>query len=310
MAGIQDRHVVLFCHLINGREQRIEVLLCVDVLLAVRGQQNVLSLLQAKAGVDVGGLYFGEVCAKDLCHRGAGHVGALFGQATVREVAAGVLGIGHVDIGDDVDDAAVGLLGEALVFAAVAGFHVEDRDVEALCADHGQAGVGVAEYQDRVRHNFSHELVAARDDVAHGLAQVRADRVQVDLGIVQLEVVEEHAVEIVVVVLPCVRKNRVKIFPALLDHRCQADDLRPCADNDQELQLAVFFPIHVKFAHLCFPFMDATLGATHGYFQLLPKKINHTGSKNVSGCVGSKISLAHISVTRFSVSLRLMMLWV
>ena len=78
---------------------------------------------------------------------------------------------------NDVDDAAVGLLGEALVFAAVAGLHVEDWDVKALCADYGQAGVGVAEHQDRVRHDLSHELVAARDDVAHGLAQVRADRV-------------------------------------------------------------------------------------------------------------------------------------
>ena len=118
--------------------------------------------------------------------------------------------------------------------------------MEALCADHGQAGVCVAEHQNRVRHDLRHQLVAARDDVAHGLAQVRADRVQVDLGIVQFEVVEEHAVKVVVVVLPCVRKNLVKIFPALLDHRYQADDLRPCADNDQQLQLAVFFPIHVK----------------------------------------------------------------
>ena len=264
MAGIQDRHVVLFCHLINSCEEGIEVLLCVDVLLAMRGQQNILALLQSKAGVDVGRLNLGQVCAQDLSHRRAGHVSALFGQAAVGEVAAGVLGIGHVDIGDDVDDAAVGLLGEALVFAAVAGFHVEDRDVEALCADHGQAGVGVAEHKDRVRHDLRHQLVAARDDVAHGLAQVRADRIQVDLGIVQFEVVEEHAVEVVVVVLPCVRKNRVKILPALLDHRCQSDDLRPCADNNQQLQPAVFFPIHVKFAHLCFPFKEDPLKPSYG----------------------------------------------
>jgi hypothetical protein len=34
----------------------------------------------------------------------------------------------------------------------------------------------------------------------------------------------------------------------------------------------------------------------------------YTGSKNVSGCPGSKISFAHMSVTRFSVSLTLMIL--
>lgn len=42
------------------------------------------------------------------------------------------------------------------------------------------------------------------------------------------------------------------------------------------------------------------------YFQLY----NHTGSKKVSGLFGSKISLQVITVTRSSVSLRLMMLCV
>ncbi len=36
----------------------------------------------------------------------------------------------------------------------------------------------------------------------------------------------------------------------------------------------------------------------------------YTGSPKVSGLSGLNISLAHMRVTRFSVSLRLMMLWV
>ena len=40
-----------------------------------------------------------------------------------------MLGVGHVDVGDHVDDAAVGLFGQALVLAAVAGLHVEDGEV-------------------------------------------------------------------------------------------------------------------------------------------------------------------------------------
>ena len=106
MAGVENRHVVLFCHFIDSCKQRSKVLFGVDIFFAVRGQENILALFQSEAGVYIRGLYFGNVCAKDLGHRGAGHIGALFGQAAVREVAAGVLGIGHVDIGDDVDDAA------------------------------------------------------------------------------------------------------------------------------------------------------------------------------------------------------------
>ena len=59
-------------------------------------------------------------------HGAAGDVGALLGEAGVGQVAAGVLAVGHVDVGDDVHDAAVGLLGQALVLAAVARLHVEE----------------------------------------------------------------------------------------------------------------------------------------------------------------------------------------
>ena len=42
----------------------------------------------------------------------------------------------------------------------------------------------------------------------------------------------------------------------------------------------------------------------------LTSQFGYTFSKNVSGLLGSKISLQYITVTRFSVSLKLMMLWV
>lgn len=48
------------------------------------------------------------------------------------------------------------------------------------------------------------------------------------------------------------------------------------------------------------------LSTNHQSFLRIP----HTGSPNVSGCPGSKISLQVMTVTRFSVSLRLMILCV
>ena len=106
-----------------------------------------------------------------------------------------------------------------------ARLHVEDGDVEPLGRDGGQAAVGVAQDQQRVGPHLHHQLIARGDDVAHGLAQVRAHGVQVDVRVVELQVAEEDAVERVVVVLPGVRQQAVEVAAALLDDLGQADDL-------------------------------------------------------------------------------------
>ena len=239
VAGVQDRHVVFLRQRVDGGEQAREVRLGVDVLLAVGGEQHVTLGLQAELGEDIRRLDLVQVGAQDLRHGRARDVGALRGAAGVLEVAAGVLGVGQVDVGDHVDDAAVGLLGQALVLAAVARLHVEDGDVEPLGRDGGQAAVGVAQDQHRVWPHLDHQLVRGRDDVAHGLAQVGAHGVQVDVRVVQRQVSEEDAVERVVVVLPGVRQQAVEVAAALLDDFGQADDLGAGAHDDQQLQAAV-----------------------------------------------------------------------
>ena len=251
VAGVQDRHVVFLGQRVDGGEQAREVRLGVDVLLAVGREQHVLLRLQAELGEDVRGLNLVKVGAQDLRHGRPGDVGALRGAAGVPEVAAGVLGVGQVDVGDHVDDAAVGLLGQALVLAAVARLHVEDGDMEPLGRDGGQAAVGVAQDQQRVGLHLDHQLVARGDDVAHGLAQVGAHGVQVDVGVGELQVAEEDAVERVVVVLPGVSQQAVEVAAALLDDLGQADDLGAGAHDDKQLQAAVVFESnHLVFSHI------------------------------------------------------------
>ena len=245
VAAVEDGHVVLLGHLVDGGEQAQEVLLGVNILLAVGAEKDVLALLQAQALVDVAGLYLLEVAVQDLGHGAAGDVGALLGEAGVGQVAAGVLAVGHVHVGDDVHDAAVGLLGQALVLAAVAGLHVEDGDVQPLGPDDAEAAVGVAQHQHGIGLGGDHQLVALGNDVAHGLAQVVAHSFHVDVGIGQLEVLEEHPIEVVVVVLPGMRQQTVKVRAALVNHRRQPYNLWPRAHDDQELQLPIFF----KFCH-------------------------------------------------------------
>ena len=206
VAGVQDGHVVLLGHLVDGIEQAQEVLLGVNVLLAVGAQQDVPTLLQAQALVDVAGLYLLEVVVQHFGHGATGDVGALLGEAGVGQVAAGVLAVGHVHVRDDVHNAAVGLLGQALVLAPVAGLHMEDGDVQALGPDDAQAAVGVAQHQHGIGLGGHHQLVALGNDVAHGLAQVTAHGLHVDVRIGQLEVLEEHAIEVVVIVLASMRQ--------------------------------------------------------------------------------------------------------
>ena len=241
VAGVQDRHVVSLGQGVDRGEQAREVRLGVDVLLAVGGQQHVALGLQAELGEDIGGLDLIKVGAKDLGHGRARDVGALRGAAGVPEVAAGVLGVGQVDVGDHVDDAAVGLLGQALVLAAVAGLHVEDGDMQPLGTDDGEAAVGIAQHQHGIRADGGHQLVALGNDVAHRLAEVGAHGIHIDLGVGQLQIMEKDAVQVIVVVLTGVGQNDIKILAGLIDDGCKPDDLRARADDDKQFQLAVIF---------------------------------------------------------------------
>jgi len=61
VAAVEDGHVVLLGHLIDGIEQAQEVLLRVYVLLAMGRQEDVFALLQAQALVDVAGFYLRQI---------------------------------------------------------------------------------------------------------------------------------------------------------------------------------------------------------------------------------------------------------
>ena len=180
-----------------------------------------------------------------LRHRGAGHVGTLLRQAALDEVSPRVLRVAQVYVGDDVHHPPVRLLRKALVLAAVARLHVEDRDVEPLRAYHAQAAVRVAKNQHSVWTGLNHQPVAAGDDVPHGAAEVVAYGVHVDIRIFEFQVLEEYPVEVVVVVLPRMGKQAVEVLPALGYNGRQADDLGPRADDDQQLQPAVVLESYV-----------------------------------------------------------------
>ena len=232
VAAVEDGHVVLLGHAVDGGEEAHEVLLGVDVLLTVSGQKDVLTFLQSQTLVNIRSLYLRKIIMQHLRHGRAGHIGTLLGEAGVGQVATGVLAVGHVHVGDDVHNAAVGLLGQALVLAAVAGLHVEDGDVQALGTNDAEAAVGIAQDEDGIGPRLDHQLVALGNDIAHGLAQVVAHSLHIHIRIGQLQVLEEHTVQIVIIVLAGMRQQAVEIHTAFVNHSRKADNLRPCAYNN------------------------------------------------------------------------------
>ena len=146
-----------------------------------------------------------------------------------------MLRIGHIHVGDDINDTAVGLLGQALVLAAVAGLHVENGNVKSLGSDNAEAAVGVAKDQYTVGLGLGKELVGAVDDIAASSAKVVTDSIHIDLGLCELQILEEDTVEVVIVVLARVGENHVKVLAALVDDGGETDDLGARADNDNEL---------------------------------------------------------------------------
>ena len=245
MTAIEDGHFVFSGNGIDGVEEGEEVFLGVNVFFAMGTQEDVFAFFETETLVDVAGLDVGEVLMQDFGHGGAGDIGAFFGQAAVGEVASGMLTVAQVDVGDDVDYAAVGFFGKTFVFAAIAGFHVEDGDVKAFGGDGTQAGVGVAEDEQGVGPDVGHEFVGAVDDVADCGTEVVAHGVHIYFGVGESEVFEEYAVEVVVVVLACVCENDIEIFAAFVDCGRKADNLGTSADDYQQFEFTVACKMYV-----------------------------------------------------------------
>ena len=236
MAGVQNRQVVPLRQGVHRVHQREEVFLRVDVLLPVGGEQDVLPLLQSQPLVDIGGFDLLQIGVEHLRHGGTGNIGALLGQPAFVEVAPGVLGISKVHIRDDVHDPPVGLLRQTLVLAAVACLHVEDGDVEPLGSDGAEAGVGIPQDQQGIRLLFDHNTITFGYNIADRLSQVRAYGIQIEVRRPKTQVIKEHLIELVVIVLAGVDKDLIKVAVTLFDDNGEPDDLRPGSDDSHEFQ--------------------------------------------------------------------------
>ena len=130
-----------------------------------------------------------------------------------------------------IHDAAVDLLGHALIEAAIARLHVEHRDLAPLGRVGGQATVGIAQDQQRVRLDLGQGRVGPRDDLADSLAGRGARGAQEVVRLAQLEILEEDLVQLVVVVLAGVHRDVIGRLVQRGQDAGQADNLGAGAED-------------------------------------------------------------------------------
>ena len=97
VAAVENRHVILLGHCVDCIEKAEEVLLRVDVLLAVSTQQDVMPLLESESLVYVGCLNLGKVLVEYLGHGRTGDVCTLTGKSAFCQVSSCMLGVGEID---------------------------------------------------------------------------------------------------------------------------------------------------------------------------------------------------------------------
>ena len=193
--------VVFFCNEVKCINQSLEVFFVVDVFFAVGGDDEVFFLFETEACEDIGGQDLGHIVVQDLIHGAAGFDDAVGRDAFAQQVLAGDATIREVDVGDVVNDFAVGFFGHALVKAAVAGFHVEDGDVALLGGNGTEAAVGIAKDQEGIWFDFFEDRVDINKDLANRCRGGCSGGVEEVVGFADAEVFVEDFVELVVVVL-------------------------------------------------------------------------------------------------------------
>ena len=94
--------------------------------------------------------------------------------------------------------------------------------------------VSVTKNEDSIRLGSYHEFVASIDDISTSCSKVIAYGIHIDFRIFDFKVLEEHAIEVIVIVLTSMGKDNVKILTCLVNDSSKTDNLWTCANNNQQ----------------------------------------------------------------------------
>ena len=134
-----------------------------------------------------------------------------------------------------IDHAPVHFLGDAVVVAAVARFHVIHGYAEAASDDGRHATVGVAENQQPVGPVFEQERLGLLEDLPDLSRRRGRAHSHERIGLPDPQLLEEHRAQPLVEVLPGVHQHVIERAVEERDDAGEPDDLRARAENCQNL---------------------------------------------------------------------------
>ena len=105
--------------------------------------------------------------------------------------------------------------------------------MEALGSNNAQTTVCIAKNQHSIGLKGNHKFIAPINDITHRSTQIISYRIHINFGISELQVSKEHAIQIIVIVLPSMCQDGVKIGSAFIDNSSQANDLGACSDDNE-----------------------------------------------------------------------------
>ena len=174
----------------------------VDVGRAMHGDQDEPARVQAEPGRERPGPRLRQKSYEGVDHDVAHEGDLLGGQALAQEVGVGVGGRREQQVGDVVGHHAVDLFGHGAVERAQAGLEVGDADLQLGAHEGaGQRRVDVAGHDDPVGPPVGDHRLEGDHDPGRLLGVVGTAHVQVDVGVGESELVEEHARHLAIVVL-------------------------------------------------------------------------------------------------------------
>ena len=232
------RQAVVFGHAVEHGHQFGERLFGFDVFFAVSADHKVLTRRQLQTRNSIRRLNLRQVVVQDLKHGAAGFDDLVGWQTLTQQIVTCDGAVGEVDVRRVVHDAPVRLFGHTLIKATVTGFHVEDRHLAALGGYHRQTAVGVAQHQHGFGFLFGQHTIHRGDQVADRVGRTGAafGAVQKVVRLSNTQVVKEHLVEFVVVVLPSVDQDMVAMHIQGGEHAGQTDDLGAGAHDRHDFE--------------------------------------------------------------------------
>ena len=203
-----------------------------DEILALRNSHR-LENLRCVA------LHLRHLLRQHLQHRRTGLDDLIRRQTFAQEIFARNARIAQIDVADVIHDLAVRLFRNALVKTTVSRLHVEYGNVALLRRNRAQTAIRIAKYQKRLGFRLFKNGIDSLKNLAGRHSGVSAGGIQEVIGFPEPEILEEHLVQLIVVILSGMHQNmldsRTRI--QLLHHARQPDNLRPRTHNRHHFQL-------------------------------------------------------------------------